>query len=116
MPPKLWRPKPVDRCIPVDHANDIDDSVFEFEQCGKAICHLPAPFLKVCTDIHLWEHERDLPEFDKNFVIGLDVAPEIRTAIVDIIESHWDCFCGAGVKNPILHFEFAIDTGASPPI
>ena len=116
VPPKIWRPKPVDRYLPLDYANDIDDSVFEFEQYGKAICHPPEPFINVRTDIHVWERERDLPEFNKNFVIGLDVTPETRAAIVDIIESHWDCFYGAGVKLPILYFEFAIDTGASPPV
>jgi len=100
----------------MDYSNDIDESVFEFEQFGKAICHPPEPFINVRTDIHVWERERDLPEFTKNFVIGIDVAPEIRTAIVDIIESHWDCFYGAGVQFPILYFEFAIDTGASPPV
>jgi hypothetical protein len=116
VPPKIWRPKPVDRYIPVDYSNDIDESVFEFEQYGKAICHPPEPFTNVRTDIHLWDRERDLPEFTKNFNISPDVDPAIRTAIVDIIESHWDCFYGAGVKFPILYFEFAIDTGASPPV
>jgi hypothetical protein len=115
VPPKIWRPKPVDRYISMDYSNDIDDSVFEFKQFGQAICHPPEPFLNSRTDIHLWERERDLPEFTKNFVIGDDVEPATRQAIVDIIESHWDCFYGAGVKFPILYFEFAIDTGASPP-
>ena len=89
----------------MDYSNDIDESVFEFEQFGKAICHPPEPFINVRPDLHVWERERDLPEFTKNFVIGIDVVPEIRTAIVDIIESHWDCFYGAGVQFPIVdHF------------
>ena len=116
VPPKIWRPKPLDKYVPIDYSNDIDESVFEFEQFGKAICHPPEPFINVRTDIHVWEKERDSPEFNKNFVIGLDVAPEIRDKIVDIIESHWDCFYGAGVQFPILYFEFAIDTGASAPV
>ena len=116
VPPKIWRPKPIDRYIPMDYSNDIDESVFEFEQFGRTICHPPEPFINVRTDVHQWERSRDQPEFDKNFVIGLDVDLATRTAIVDIIESHWDCFYGAGVKFPILYFEFAIDTGASPPV
>jgi hypothetical protein len=115
VPPKIWRPKPIDRYIPMDYSNDIDDSVFEFQQFGNAICHPPEPFVNVRTDVHLWDRERDLPEFAKNFVIGTDVSPAIRASIVAIIEPHWDCFYGAGVKFPILYFEFAIDTGASPP-
>jgi hypothetical protein len=100
----------------MDYSNDIDDSVFEFEQYGKTICHPSAPFVNNRTDIHHWVSERDLPEFTKNFVISTDAAPETRAAIVAIIESHWDCFYGAGVVKPILYFEFAIDTGASPPV
>jgi hypothetical protein len=116
VPPKIWRPKPIDRYIPMDYSNDIDDSVFEFQQFGNAICHPPEPFVNVRTDIHLWDRDRDLPEFAKNFVIGTDVSPAIRASIVAIIESQRDCFYGAGVKFPILYFEFAIDTGASPPV
>jgi hypothetical protein len=98
------------------YSNDIDENIFVFEQYGKAICHPAAPFVHTRTDIHLWDRTRDLPEFDKNFVIAKDVDPAVRCSIVAIIESHWDCFYSAGVQFPILHFEFAIDTGASPPV
>jgi hypothetical protein len=43
VPPKLWRPKPADHYIPMDYSNDIDESVFLFEQHGRAICHPPRP-------------------------------------------------------------------------
>jgi hypothetical protein len=43
-PPKIWRPKPVDLCIPLDHSKDTVDNVFEFEQRSKASCHQPEPF------------------------------------------------------------------------
>jgi hypothetical protein len=85
-PPKIWRPKPIDRYIPMDYSNDIDDSVFEFQQFGNAISHPPEPFVNVCTDIHLWDRERDLPEFAMNFVIGTDVSPAIHASIVAIID------------------------------
>jgi hypothetical protein len=116
VPPKLWRPKPVDRYIPMDYSNDIDDSVFEFEQFGQAICHPPEPFSNIRTDIHLWDPARDMSELTKNLKIGTAVDPTTRAAITDIITSHWDCFYSEGVKYPILYFEFAIDTGASPPV
>ena len=72
----------------MDYGNDIYGGVFEFEQYGKAICHSPTPFTNVRTDVHQQVRDRDLPEITKNFVIGEDVAPDIRQAIVDIIESH----------------------------
>ena len=33
---------------------DIDESAFEFEQFGKAICHLPEPFINVGAYIHVY--------------------------------------------------------------
>jgi hypothetical protein len=116
VPPKLWRPKPADRYVPMDYSNDIDESVFLLARYDKAICHLSTPFSNTRSDIHLWDRERDLPEFEKNFVIGSDVDPAIRARIISIIESYWDCFDSAGVMKPILHFEFAIDTGGSAPL
>ncbi len=100
----------------MDYSNDIDDSIFEFEQFGRAICHPPEPFSNIRTDIHLWDPDRDMPELTKNLKIGTAVDPKTRAAITDIITSHWDCFYSEGVKYPILYFEFAIDTGASPPV
>ena len=35
VPPKIWRPKPIDMSIPMDYSNDINESVFEFEQFGN---------------------------------------------------------------------------------
>jgi hypothetical protein len=116
VPPKLWRPKPADHYIPMDYSNDIDESVFLFEQHGRAICHPPTPFSNIRTDIHQWDHDRDIAEFTKNFVVGPTIDPAVRSSIVSIIQAHWDCFYSAGVRFPILYFEFAIDTGASPPV
>jgi hypothetical protein len=100
----------------MDYANNINDSVFLFARYGKAICHPPTPFINARTDIHLWNRDRDLPEFEKKFVTAPDVDPAIRAQVILIIESHWDCFYSAGVGHPIIHFEFAIDTGGSPPV
>ena len=100
----------------MDYSNDIDESVFLFERYGKAICHPSAPFSNARSDIHLWDRERDLPEFEQNFLIGSDVDPAICARIISIVESYWDCFYSAGVMKPILHVEFAIDTGGSAPV
>jgi hypothetical protein len=116
VPPKIWRPKPVDRYIPIDYSDDLDESVFLFERYGRALRCPLVPHLNERTDIHLWDSTRDQAEFEKNFVIDPNAAPPIRAAIVDIIQSHWDCFYSEGVRQPILHFEFCIDTGGSPPV
>jgi hypothetical protein len=78
VPPKVWRPKPVDCYVPVDYSDDIDGDVFLFEQYGKAACQPTTPFTNTREDIHLWDRDRDLPEFTKNFVIGPDVPTHDR--------------------------------------
>ena len=72
----------------MDYADDVDDNVFLFKRYGKAICHPATPFVNSRTDIHLWNREQDLPEFEKNFVIAPDVDPAVRAQIFSIIETH----------------------------
>jgi hypothetical protein len=53
----------------------------------------------------------------KRFFIGADADPVVNASITTIVKSCWeDCFYKAGVKKPIHQFEFAIDTGNSPPV
>jgi hypothetical protein len=100
----------------LDYGDDIDDSIFLFEQHGKAVCRPAIPFVNHRTDIHVWDATRDSSEFTNNFVIGPNVDPAVRKRIVDIIETHWYCFYSAGVRHTILDFDFAIDTGGSSPV
>jgi hypothetical protein len=65
---------------------------------------------------HLNSTKISLSEFNKNFIIGPNVDSAVRKRIVDIIETHWDCFYSAGVCHTILDFDFAIDTGGSAPV
>jgi hypothetical protein len=51
-----------------------------------------------------------------NFVVGPDVTPATRHEIIAIIHQYWDCFYSEGVRQPILGFEFSIDTGGSAPV
>jgi hypothetical protein len=118
VPPKVWRPKPTDKYLPMDYSDDIDDGVFIFEQYGKSMRRQRAPFVQTRdpSDIHLWDGLRDKVEFDKGFKIAATVDPSARQAVVSIIEENWDCFYSEGVCKPILDFEFCIDTGGSPPV
>ena len=116
VPPKIWHQKPDDRYIPLDYSNDIDDGVFLFERYGRTIHRPVVPFTNTRTDIHHWDLARDSSEFNRNFVINPTASPSVKATIVDTIHSHWDCFYSAGVRLPILNFEFCIDTGGSPPV
>jgi hypothetical protein len=100
----------------MDYSKDIDERVFLFEHYSKAICYPSSPFSNARSDIHLWDRECNLPEFEKSFVIGSDANPAIRAHIISIVDSYWDSFYSAGVMKPILHFEFAIDAGGSAPV
>jgi hypothetical protein len=69
----------------MEYSDDIDESVFLFGWYSKGICHPPVPFSNAHSEIHLWDRDkRDLPEFDKNFVIGADADadPAIRARII----------------------------------
>ena len=51
---------------------------------------------------HVWERGRDPPGFKKDLVIGLDITPDVRIAMVNIIDLHWDCFYGTGAVKLVL--------------
>jgi hypothetical protein len=79
MPPKVWRPKPPVRYIPLDYGNEIDDDYFIFRRFGKALFtdHI-VPELPARTDICSWVAKRDQPEFDKVITIPTDLDPQIH--------------------------------------
>jgi hypothetical protein len=99
-----WRPKPVDRYVPLNCSNSIDNSVFEFEQHGKAFCHQPEPPLSATTF---------MSEIGTATLLSLKRILQLMPMLIlrgksfyhPIVERHWDCFYKAGVKTPILHFE-----------
>ena len=41
VPPKIWRPKPMDRFIPLPPSPDIDDDLYLSPVYGLTICHHP---------------------------------------------------------------------------
>jgi hypothetical protein len=55
VPPKIWRPKPANRHLPLDHGNNIDDDLLIFTQHGKSVRCLPSVFESSRTDIHFWD-------------------------------------------------------------
>ena len=117
VPAKVWRPKPKDRFLDIDYATEYDDSVFIFEKYGRAITTLPMA-INVATrqDIRMWNSNHDDEEFTKNFNIGSSVNPTTTQQLQHIVQKYWDCFYADGVKFPVLHFEFTVDTGTSKPV
>ena len=117
VPAKIWRPKPKDRFLPIDYATEYDDTVFIFEKFGRAISKPPAGISTLTRhDIRAWNPILDSDEFHQNFNIGSSVPPTTTQQISHLIHKYWDCFYSDGVKFPVLHFEFTVDTGTSKPV
>jgi hypothetical protein len=116
VPSKIWRPKPENKYVPLDYGDDIDDDLLVFTQYGNAVRRTPLALVSARTDIHFWNHDRDSPEFHKHFRLGAAVDFETRGKIEMMVQKYWDVFHEAGVRLPVLGFEFAIDTGGSQPV
>ena len=101
---------------PIDYANDIDEDLFIHKQYGKSLLQQTTPKdIPPRDDLQLWDNDF-LPELTTNLKIGSDASPEIKAQIITIIKDNWDAFFEAGVRRPILGFQFCIDTGASEPV
>ena len=117
-PPKVWRPKVKNKYIPCPHTADIDDGFFDYQCYGKTFF---CPKTTVATaaarnNIITFEGTDDDTELESNLKVGSNVDPDFRQRVKDIIIKYWDCFCKQGARRTILGYEFAIDTGGSPPI
>ena len=63
------------------------------------------------SDIITWCSSLYQKEFDENFNIVSTVSDSTRHVVIQIIYNNWDSFCEVGVAQPMLDFEFYIDTG-----
>jgi hypothetical protein len=117
MPPKVWRPRPPSRYIPLDYGDEIDDDMFIFRQYGRSL--LRPPYGKTIPerdDIILWDSSVHQAEFDEVITIPDHVPDNIKAELTSIIHDNWDCFIAEGVYRPVLGFEFRIDTGGATPV
>ena len=117
VPPKIWRPKPENKYIPLDYATDVDEGVFDFAHHGNTVFR-PR---KRCADkerdnLITFDAENDMADLPENLKVGINVLPVYQARVKAIIMNFWDCFCVKGARRPILDDEFSIDTGASPPV
>ena len=114
-PVKHWRPKPTRR---YEHTyDDVDESIFIFQHYGRGLAKptYDRPLPKR-DDLIVWDPARHQHEFDKSITLPTHLSDTVRTSLTSIIQRYWDSFCSAGVNRPVLDYEFAIDTGNSPPV
>jgi hypothetical protein len=117
MPPKVWRPKPPSRYIPLEYGDEIDDDLFIFRNYGKALS-LPKSGATIPErdDIIYWDAAKHQAKFDQVITIQDHIPPDIRSKLTAIIQDNWDCFAAEGVHRPVLGVEFHIDTGGAQPV
>ena len=121
IPPKIWRPKPVNRFIPPDNdPNDVDDDLYLFPTYGHgALLRHPAQTLDFAVrrdDLILWDAAKHQEEFDRVITFPSTLDSDIRNSLTDIIHRYWDSFAACGVSRPVLDYEFCIDTGSAHPV
>ena len=117
MPPKIWRPKPDSKYIPLQYSDDIDEAAFDFSKYGKTVFRPSVPWVdRSCSDLIQFDKATDQQEFDKDLNLGSHLTPFMRDEIVRIVTKYWDCFCKRGAQRTILDYEFAVDTGAAKPV
>ena len=101
MPPKVYRPAIPSSYIEPDQP--FGNSLWrEKERPGKRI-----------DIIHFQQKDNSQLEANVNWT-GCGV--EHRPKIVHMIKEYWDVFAQEGLRNPILGFQFVVDTGAARPI
>ena len=93
IPPKVWRPKPPTRYMPLDYGHEFDDDLFIFPRFGKSLRLVtPGPDLPPREDVKTWNAATDQLEFDRVIKIPDHLAPALRESLVSIIQDNWDCF------------------------
>ena len=64
VPPKFWRPKQVNKYVPLEYADDIKEGVFDFLHYGKTVFRPNIQWKdRVCDDIILYDksaHEEEI--------------------------------------------------------
>ena len=118
VPPKVWRPKMLNKYKPIEYSDDIDDGVFDFETYGRAVFRPKTRWTPGDSrdDIIEFIAEKHSEELTKNFKVGENVSQEVKERLITIIKKYWDCFCAEGARRPILGYEFGIDTGDAKPV
>ena len=120
VPPKIWRPKPQNKYIPLDYGDDIHDGHFDFEYKGKAVWRPTTSNGEICIpardDLIIYDPILHSAELLKGLRINDDVSEAVKLRVKAIVTTYWDCFCEEGARRTILGYEFTIDTGASKPI
>ena len=97
--------------------NDVDDDLYLCPRYGRSLRKDPTTNdVPARTDRIQWDTARDSPILDGFLNIPSDLAPNVKTELLRIIQDNWDAFAPAGARRPMLGFQFCIETGATAPV
>ena len=115
MPPKVYRPPIPSTYIEPEGLPDPAEGLeCLYSPHGKSLWKSKQP-PPPRSDVILFNRSLDQAEMDRNIRWnGCD--DRHRLTIKSIIEQYWDVFAEKGLKNPILGFQFVVDTGAAEPV
>ena len=118
VPPKIWRPKVVNRyTTPLLDDEDVDD-ILDYSQYGKCVYKPDLSWSEGATrnDLISYYYAVHADELKKDLKFDPSVDDITRKLIPEIIIEYWDSFAKEGAKRPILGYEFGIDTGGAKPM
>ena len=118
VPPKIWRPKMMDTCIHLPPHTDVDEGLYLSPSCGLAIrrTKLHPPKITNRVDLLLWNESLYASQLKKHLHLSSSIDTEVQDTILQVIKDNWDAFDEHGVNQPVIGYEFCIDTGASSPV
>ena len=100
---KVWRPKVLNKYVPVDYSDDIDEGVFDYSRYSKTVFR---PKLKRADrprhNLITFETTKYLAELDKGLKICKLVPLSNMRAIRNLVIKYWDCLCAEGANRTIL--------------
>ena len=86
VPPKIWRPKPENKHIPLDYATDVDDGFFDFANHGNTVFRTRKRWAdKERDDLIIFDAENDMAELLENLKVGSNVPPVYQDSVKAII-------------------------------
>ena len=107
----------LNKYIPLDYSDGIDDGVFDYSHYRKAVYRPNVQSADMTrTELIKYNAATYSADMEHGFKVGKKVTSDNYRGIRDIIIKYWDCFCAGGAVRTILDYEFAIDTGAPPSL
>ena len=115
MPPKIYRPPiPSSYIEPEELPDPLEGMECLHKPLGQSLWRAkqkPPPR----RDIILFNPQNHQRELDKN--TNWEGCSEFhRILITRILKEFWDVFAQEGLRNPIIGFQFVVDTGAAAPV